>query len=923
MADITRIERPSWYDGQHVDKQDLDAEQAAHGSLAAANFDAVAGSGVLLEFAQEPVIFDSDSLDAFQQGLDAINSFDGQGVLEDPYTTSDPVGGTQLSFTMTDARLDGFLQTEVFIIGKSFDQSLIYEVVELGGNIVEVTRNHFTEVTNILFQNFRGNDNTTVDGYGSFDVGGRLIIAEASSMHPMRDPILDQQIDEPQQNFARFKTYTSGKTLQTVLEEAIGASNDVDDLDINTTAAATRTFAEGGATDVIYGQKFLMQGDNIQKVTLLLSLASGSTWSGTLLLGVRALQTTTTCSTDFLPDDDIGFDPNTEALEEIALTQSDLELQGVVLDSTPQEVDFYFTSSNLSNPQLSNLVEGNYYAITLRRAGSSTTGTIEVQEARNSDSLARRLTVFDNSVWTDVPNSTLWYRIWGDAARVASGVAYDLGIRLVTPKTTTDNNGVLVQNFTEDYDFANTSEDAENYLILEASTEFTTVEAHPRTGDSIFSRKEDAPTFSVLEQSDVFTLLNANDETVVLARLRDSNPRSNPTISGTTLYPALGFGNTFTVINPGSDLLTQNVVGSILVPNTSLPSLKYRIISQTIYTDLYGDTNSDGEINVTDAARVTQLDGYAADLVSGSVLAATQLAAVLGGSTSIAEILRADVNASGVVDSTDLAIVNLQINDGYAFPAGSSFTRVELALEPLTDPKTVLSGEAVSQLRIEVSDPSLIDNAAFSAVPWRIDFQESWEPEHVEVLDLRRFVTTTFLDFNTSDLTSDPENGGLNSLFVPGDLFLTGSVKELDGTFHPLDFEKNVIEIELPAGDTSGEVNIFESYVVGRMQFSDGTLVANTGITDSQVRFDVQISSHVKDLDGYDADGYGGTADEAIGTYLDHSTGLLRIKASSVVYNTLFPQLRTRISIVVSLKKAGFKNSVVLIDPDELNRVLT
>lgn len=922
MAEQTRIPRINNYDFKRVSKNDMDLEQNASQGIAAANFDAVAGSGVLLEFPQEPIIFDSDDLDSFQQGLYAISTFDGQGVLSSAYTATDTVGGAQLALTMTGARLDGFLSTTVFILGKTFDQTLIYEVIELGNNVTEISKNHFIEVTNIMFQNLRGNLNTTVDGYGCFDVGGRLVIAEASSMRPTRDSIIVEKTNAPQINFAKFKTANAGKSLSTTVEEAIGSSNDIDDLDINTTVASTRDFTAGAATDVVYAQKFEMKGNNIQKITLLLSLESGNSWSGNLVIGIRPLQTSTTYVTDFLPDDEIGFDPSTEPLEEVSVNQDDLELYGVVLDTSVQPVDFFFTGSNISNSSLSGLIEGNYYAITIRRTGSSATGTIQLQEATNSDTKLR-LTVFDNSIWTDVSSSSLWFRVWGDAARVASGIAYDDGIRLVTPKTTTDNNGVEVQNFTEDYDFVNTSEDAENYLIVQQSTEYTTPESHPRTGDLVYSRKEDAPEFSMLEQSSVFTLLTAGDETVLLARLRDRNARSNPTISGTTNYPGLALGNVFTILDPGTDLLNQNVVGSILIPNTAKPTLKYRITSQTTYTDLIGDTNLDGVVDVADAARIVALDGYAADLSSGTVAAATQLAAVRNGDTSVAEIIRADVNGSGFVSSIDSTIINSHINDGYALPAGSTLIRMELEVEALTSPISYLTSSAVSTLALENSDTDFINNTTFAAIPYRIDFLESWKPENIEVLDLRRYVSTTFLDFDSSDLTASTENGGQNNLFASGDMYLSGSVKELDGTFHPLDFERNTIEIELPAGDTAGEFNVFETLVVSKMRFSDGTLVANTALTNSQVKFDVSIASHVKDLDGYDYDGYGGTSDESIGTYMNHATGLFRIKATNIVNNTFLPQVRTRIVIGVSLKKAGFANSVKEVDPTELGQLLT
>lgn len=921
---IERLERVNVYDFQNIDLEDWETDQDFHLLNAAKLADAVAGSGVLLDFPEEKVIFDSDELDSFQQGLVAIDTFDGQGILSEPYTITDSVGGSQIALTITDARLDGFLKTLVFILGKTFDSELIYEVVEIGNNLTEITKNHFIEVTNILFQNFRGNVNTTVDGYGCFNVGGRILITEASSMRCTRDPIIDQQIVKPDIFFRNFKVANPGQTLQVMLENAIGSSNDVDDLDVNTTVANSRTFEEDGSTETIYAQKFKMNGNNIQKITLILSLESGSEWSGSLILGLRALQTSETSTSDFLPDYDIGFDPSTEPIEEIAVDQDDLEDMGIILGPDPQMVDFVFTGSNISNPSLSNLIEGNFYAITLRRSGSSAIGTIVLEEATNDDPTLRRLSVFESSVWTDVEDSTLWYRVWGDAARATSGVAYDQGIRLATPKTIIDNNGVQVQNFTEDYDFANTGEDVENYVIIQKSEEETTPEAHPRTGDEIYSRVEDVPLFSILEQDDLETLINAGSEPVVLARLRDRNPRSNPTITGTIDYPGLVLGNIITIIDPGSDLLTQNVVGSIITPNITKPNLRYRIISQTTYEDLYGDTNSDSQIDVDDAARIAALDGYATDLNGGSYSTAIQLAAVRGGSISVPELLRADVTGNGLITSADLDQVNDFIEVGTAFTAGSSFVRMELAVEPLTDPHTVLNEDAESTLNLEDADGDFINNASFSPISYSIEFIATWEPENIEVVDLRRYITTTFLDFDANDLSSTPESGGNNSLFIPGDVYLTGSVKDLDGSFHALDYETNVIEIELPEGDTDGELNIFDTYVVDSMKFSDGSFVSSSAINDNQIKFSLSISSYVKDLgDGYEFnDGYGVTADEQVGTYLDHDTGLLRLTCKNIVYSSLYPEARTRITITVGLKKAGFANSPVFIDPTDLAAVL-
>jgi hypothetical protein len=827
-----------------------------------------------------------------------------------------------LAVTLSDARVDGILKTSVLILGKTFDNSLIYEMVELNDNVSKITRNHFIEVTNILTQNLRGNQNTSIDGYGCFDVGGRLILTEASSFRLDRGCIAAEQIAEPDLRLAYFKTSEVAKSLHEELVAALGPANDIDDLNVNTTTATTREFTQGADTAFMLAQKFKMRGNNIQKISLAFALSSGTSWSGSLEVGLRPLLDTASVSTDYLPDTEIAFDPDVNSIETITLTQNDLLNQGIVLDTNYKIIDVVFSGTKLGNPTLSGLVDGQFYAITIRRLGSTATGTLVTPEARNSNA-DLRLSVFDTGVWTDVADKSMWFQVWTAGAFAASGIAYDAGIRIAEPKTELDNNAVTVQRFADNIPLVNTSEDAENYIILQNTEEYSDIIAHPKTGDSQASRQTDVALISALEQDSVSDLLDSGLKPLLLGRMRDRNPKNNPQISGSLLYPALAINNTLDIINPGSDLLVQNVVGSTIIPNTLQPTKKYRIIKQEILTDIYGDLDGDGVISLEDAARLVELDGYAPNLNQGTVSPSTQLQAVLNGAVSVAELLRADVSGDGYVTAADDGYELTQyLNNGTGFTAGSSFTRVRLTVEPLFNQFSKLTTTAESTLAIHSEDTTLVNNTSFSPITFQINFVPTWDCDSIEVLDLRRFVTTTFIDFDLSDLQSSPENGGLNSAFIPGDVYLTGDIKHLDGSVHTLDFEKNIIELELPTGDTVGEINIFSSLVLGKMRFSDGTYVASSAIADNQVRFEVAISSFSKDLDGYDYnDGYF-ISDEIIGTYIDHSTGLLRLHCKNIKESSALPQLRTRIVISVSLKKAGFKDAVTKVTSSQIADLL-
>lgn len=928
---VTRNPRNNFFDFKQVTLEDMRLEQTADFANDALINETISGTGVVLDFPSEVVVFDSTQLSSAQQGFVAVNTFDGRGILSSPYECTDADEGNQITVNVSDARLDGFLSMVVTILGKTFDNDLTYEHLVFSNNGTQVTHHHFVEVTNIMFQNFKGNSNASVDGYSSFFCGGEVVITEASSYKVSPDLIAAEQILKPDMVFRNYKVYDSGKTLQQVLQEAIGSGNNVDDLSVNTSVASTRTFDQGGTTELIYGQKFQIQSDNIQKVSTLLSLESGTDWSGSLTIGIRKLMTSTSCPSSFLPDNFIDFDPETVSLAEISLDQAGFAARGVVLDSNPQIVDFVFSDAQISHPNLSGISKGDFLVLTIRRTGSTSQGTIVLQEADNSD-VNSFLTVFSSSVWTDVKSSSLWFRVWTDSVKVAAGTSSVNGTYLPVLKVKNNESGIPAEYYEEDISIVNTSEGTENYLLVQKDLEYSEVIDHPRTGDPIFSEVEDVPKFTVLEQDDVFTLLTAEPKSVVLARVKDNNPRNNPTITGQIKYPGLVLDNVINIVDPTSDLLTQNVIGSTIIPNTSKPTLAYRIISQEVVVDDYGDIDKDGKIDVFDAARISELDGYQAYLTSG-LPQLIQEQAIQDRTISILEILRADLdNSDGYeITSADLSAINDFLSSGTAFPNGkSSFTRVVLKVEPILAPITELSGSGESLLSLEVLDPDLLDPVNFSftsGIEFQINFVPVWLPEQVEILDLRRFVNQTFLDFSSSNLQSNPETGGKNSFFVAGDMFLTGEIKNLNGSIHKLDYEQVSVELELPAGTTEKEFNFFEAFVLNNMKFSDGSLVDASSLNNNQVHFTTSVSSIAKNTgvvdDGYGFDGYDMSfdvdADEAIGVYLDSSTGLLRIKAYNIVNSELLPEIRTRITIMVSLKKAGFSNEPVYVDADSFN----
>lgn len=930
----TIYSRNNFFDGQEINEEDMDLEQTAwHGTLAD-DINFLAGSGVEKEYTTQKVLFDTSDVPTSVSTLITTESFDGEPLYEEDsfgntifLQPTDTTQGNQLEVEISGASLDGSATLKVYLFGTTFDDEFEEEVLTFDSNGSRITRRYFTSIVAIMTQDFRGNQNTLITGTACRNAGGRLRVLEALPMAVARDTIMVEQAREPNQDYVSFKPATLFKTLDTVLDDiATEAGKDKDDLGINVTSTTTRQL-EVNETGVIIAQKFKATTSNIQKVTILLSVEERTLvpenvkfdWSGDIVVGIRELQTSTSCPTDIIPDAQIDFDPEPSPIAEVSFSKAELADVGVVLTDSPQKVDFVFTQSLLANPNLSpSLTVGNYYALTIRRAGNISTGDIILEVAANTtpstETDEMRMTVFSQNKWTDIEENDLWFQIHTDAVRIVDGTAIDAGVAITSPKVKENAVTGVNEAYVEgNHSFVTVSSNDYNYVIVQKSNEFSDVESHPSTGNSVFTRINDAPEVSVVSESTLTTLIGAGNKPVVLAAARDTNPVELDTITGYTLYPGLAGTNTFTLIAPSSDVTANNLVGSILTPNVDEGDLQYRIIRADGYTDAYGDINGDGSIDADDVTRCLELgdivsgDGYSKDLASGSLSSASQVAAFLAGAFTMDEILRADVNDTGVITTEDAAAIQQYISLGTAFPAGSTFTRVVLTVENVTNPLTTSADI--------LGNDSAFNTVPFSSIQYRIEFISLWSESNVEITDLRRFIPKTFSDITSSNITATTKSGGSNTFFVPDDLILTGDLLDEDSNPKKIDLEVTTITITLPEGDTIGEIDIFNNYIKNTMYFSDGTLVGSSALSNSQVKVSTAISSTYK-TDGYVA------GLENVSILYTQSSGLLRINATGIQNLVTSAEKKTRIVLTVFLKKAGFRNSDVELSTDDVNDLL-
>lgn len=957
-----------YHDAQRVDQSDMETEQNRNNETDAAIVQNHFGSGVLISAPQQTILFDSDALDVTQAGLLASGDFDGTG-LDAHAQPSDINLGNQLEVELTDSSAFGRLCVKVVIIGLSFENTIQMDRFYFHRNEKQVTSKHYTRILTIFTNDFKGNNNC------SRQLGGSLVIRETASFQLSRDPIMVAQDVEPDIFWRDFKVADMSLTLFQTIQAGIGSEFSVDGLNINTTGKTPRTLEANDVTSHV-GQKFQATTNNIQKITLLLgveqdTLATVETefdWTGDLVISVYPLQTTTNCPTDIVPSLAIDFDPSSVPLAQLSYNQTTLREYGYVLNDVPQPIDFVFSATAIGSVANGGLIKsGKFYAVTLKRSGSATAGTIFIAEGNDAveDS---RLTLF-SGVWVDVPEEDLWFQVWTDAAKVADGQGYDAGNGILFEKTTTDEEtGGVIDYQVRHYPLADTGENILNTAVLQAIPQESVSAQDERTGNPIFTRQKFVPSFSFVNESDLEDLKSVS-EPLIIGCIQDTNPKINPILEKTQTLPGLANDDEFCIVNPDADLLSLNLLGSKLVPNSECCADGFKIFKVTSCIDGYGDVNGDGTIDSLDIAVATTLVG------ESHYFPTTQQKIIDGYFTTL-ELLRADVDGDGYITANDVDLitqyVSRQIN---AFPVGSSFTHICLKLQQtigrddgyydcdgyiridgylgqnIIDPDSLSPSELTYDGYIIT--PSLQSDAIFTTVPfpgvtYQINPLPFWQPYLLAESSDARQVPTTFtfatkvperdcttpvtfkcVDKNAIKPEADP---GRNDFYVPDNLYIgKGEILRPDGSNYPVDFEIGTVILQLPQVPLSeSAINVFDKFVSDRgdgftragypaMRYSDCTTVQSTDLVLNRIRFSVSLQSFAPNLDGYsDDDGYGVIVDDIIGVHMDTITGILKLTIKDLSVDPVFLTLVSKIQILVYLKKAGWNNQPLIVDTSDV-----
>lgn len=608
MTDRLPVSAPqnAFFDGEDISNTNLTLEQTYGNTIFASIRSNHFGSGVLPDSLTQKVLFNSSTISGI---------LDGKALFAQAQPSDNNLGN-QLEVSLTGSTAAGNRSVKVLIIGLDFEQNLQYDALTFHKNETQFTSQHYTAILTVLVNDLVGLATQ------SFNLGGTVEILEANPLTLSRDCIMISQSVAPNLFFRDF-FITGPGTIASVLQAALPSYN-ISTLNIQTSYITLAQILENDVSSQI-GQKFLASTNNIQKITLLISVNNTTTpndfnWTGDLLISICPLQSTVSCPADIVPQLAIDFDPSNVPLAQLSFNFASLKANGIMLSTVPQPVDFVFSNTPVASGNM--IVPGSYYVVTAKRAGSDDTCEIQFAVGANSSSITRE-TLFNGNVWTDIPEQSLWFQVWTDAAKVSDGQAYDSGNGVFVPKTVINNLTALTQNYV-----LNQLPFVRNdifYGLLQATTVKSVPVQNEITGNDVDSEQQFVPTVTLLNSNGLTNIQNVSDP-LILGTITDQNVKVYNFATATTTAEFHEFGFTENqvvikvitdttdgyrydqnIIELVSELVSGNLNGAQFIPNLANPSIYYRIANAELITMLYGDVDGNGIIDENDILLANQL----------------------------------------------------------------------------------------------------------------------------------------------------------------------------------------------------------------------------------------------------------------------------------------------------------------------------
>ena len=311
------LPRVNFFDGQRVTETDLDVEQIHHRNIASniiVDFhksgvvrDRIFDSKILLD-TSAPSTYSADGSENISKEIIESGRYDGRAINVDRQP-SDTVYGNRLEVSSEGLSVGGRVRLKVLILGLKYSSiktggELCFEIIEFDKNQTKLSRNYFTKVISVFFNNFSG-------GFGKTDISagknskitlgdsGRVVIKEAEPLKVFSRTPVFEQIESPNVGISRFISSSTSLSIEDEIRKALGTRYNFNELYLETEVAKDLLFEPYADQTISYGQKFLATTDNIQKIDILLyvnrddeaAIGSEYNFSGELVFSIHKLKT--------------------------------------------------------------------------------------------------------------------------------------------------------------------------------------------------------------------------------------------------------------------------------------------------------------------------------------------------------------------------------------------------------------------------------------------------------------------------------------------------------------------------------------------------------------------------------------------------------------------------------------------------------
>ena len=694
----SNIKKTNFFDGQRVSESDLDSNQKYFEDIISSNNLDFHSSGVLKKSMKPRILLDTSKpgyyADDGENGSKAIlnlNKFDGLPIYVD-IQPKDRVYGKRLEVELSGSSARGREQNvKVILVGLVYDPQypggiLEYEFINFDDNKTILTENHYFEIKCLIVNNMSNGSGFSDSGekIKSLNLGGKLVIRESESAKIFSKSNILKNIKTF--NFDLKNMY--GKvSLSSEINSGVTPTNSVQELYIDYDYELF-SFNPNASIGISYGQKFIAQSNNLQKVEVLMSvdksLEKGTDWRGDLVFSIYELED----SQERRSSNPLDGNPKVSPIAEVSLDQEDLGSKGYSLKEYLSKVEIDFSASNISDPNSGLIERGKGYAFIISRAGNNSYGKVNVAVSDNylyakkrsnlnikiEESYAQSIYEFiefdpNYSSYISNEEKSLWFAVHSAQFELTSGLIYDANGRVFSIPELADYVAESKINFKlPAIDLASTSKN--NIVGVSGSNKFSSPDVHPRTGNFVYTRIENYPQLSVFAEDDATV---DKDSLVILGTIKDSTSRDAELIELNVDKPGLLGRDFLYIVNPSSEIILQNLIGRKFVIDEKY-SHEY-IINKVEKMDLkYGDIYDENRYTDDSLQYILSISG-------SSITSSETQRSILGGAIDIIDYIKSDLDGDGIIDGSDINYMENAIDGNISFPVGENLNVIKINFE--------------------------------------------------------------------------------------------------------------------------------------------------------------------------------------------------------------------------------------------------